>query len=805
MATPATSQTLTVGGRRIKVSNLDKVMYPATGTTKRDVLEYLAAVSGPLIRHAAGRPVTRKRWVDGVGTADDPGKVFFQKDLDRSTPEWVRRFEITHSDHVNTYPLADDLATLVWFGQIAALELHVPQWQFGPRGGIRRPDRLVLDLDPGPGVGLAGCAEVARLCREILDDLGLDPVPVTSGSKGIHLYARLDGEHTSHQASAVAKELARSLEADRPDLVISSMRRSERRGKVFIDWSQNNGNKTTIAPYSLRGRPTPTVAAPRTWAELDGDLAQLQYREVMRRVAEGPDPLAVLAPADLPEEADAGDQRDRLDLYRSRRDPDRTPEPVPSSSAPASRPAATEQPSFVIQEHHARALHWDFRLEHDGVLVSWALPKGVPTDPRKNRLAVQTEDHPLEYGTFEGEIPRGEYGGGSVTIWDSGEYELEKWRNGEEVIATLHGRRDGGLGGSARFALIHTGSGGDRNWLIHRMQLPDTPDSGSAEPETRGDHGPMLATLGTSADVGDPEDWAFEMKWDGLRVLAHVDGAGVRLVSRNGNDLTANYPELRDLPGMLRSESAVLDGELVAMRNGRPDFGLLQTRMQLTATAEIERARRSTPVRFMVFDLLELDGRSLLNTGWQRRRELLEQTIHPAESEASVQVPAVFDGDLQAAIDTSAELGLEGVVAKTRTGRYRAGRRGRTWIKIKHHRTQEVVVIGWREGRGSRSGGIGSLLLAVVGDDSELHYVGRVGTGFSSAELDDVATELRALERKTSPAEVPRADTEQVHWVTPSRVAEVEFAEWTEQGRLRQPVWRGWRPDKDPGHVVREG
>ncbi|MGO1971751.1 MAG: ATP-dependent DNA ligase [Propionibacteriaceae bacterium] len=804
MASPSKSQTLTVEGHLIKLSNLDKVLYPETGTTKRDVLEYLAAVSGPLITHASGRPVTRKRWVDGVGSRDEPGKVFFQKNLDRSAPDWVRRFDITHSDHTNAYPVVDDLATLVWFGQIAALELHVPQWQFGPRGGSRKPDRLVLDLDPGPDVALADCAAVARLCREILADLGLDPVPVTSGSKGIHLYAPLDGEHTSPQASTLAKELARSLEADHPDLVISSMRRSERKGKVFIDWSQNNANKTTIAPYSLRGRTRPTVAAPRTWPELDeADLAQLEYREVMRRVAEEPDPLDALAPAELPEDADRVDQRDRLDLYRSKRDPGRTPEPVPDAI-----PDEPDERSFVIQEHHARALHWDFRLERDGVLVSWALPKGVPTDPRKNRLAVQTEDHPLDYGTFEGEIPAGEYGGGSVSIWDAGEYQLEKWRDGEEVIATLHGRPNGGLAGPAKFALIHTGSGGERNWLIHRMDLPDDPraDDPPAEGasiETAGDYTPMLATLGTTADVGDAADWAFEMKWDGLRVLAHVGAGGVRLVSRNGNDLTESYPELSALPQFLDGGSAVLDGEIVTLRDGRPDFGLLQTRMKLTREADVERARRSTPVEFLVFDLLERNGRSLLNTAWAARRKLLEETVRSGGPRDAVQVPAVVDSDLRAAIDTSAELGLEGVVAKTRAGRYQQGRRGRTWIKIKHHRAQEVIVIGWREGRSGRAGQVGSLLLAVHDAKGELRYVGKVGTGFRSADLDEIASRLGRLERRTSPAEVPRADAKDAHWVTPSQVAEVEFAEWTDQGRLRQPSWRGWRPDKDPDHVVR--
>ncbi|WP_442908639.1 non-homologous end-joining DNA ligase [Homoserinibacter sp. YIM 151385] len=285
-----------VGGHRLQLTNLDKVLYPETGTTKRDVLDYLASVSEWMLPHIAGRPATRKRWVDGVGTADAPGEVFFQKDLGDAAPAWVRRRGIQHTEREAVYPLVDDLATLTWLGQMAALEIHVPQWRFGRNGTPRRPDRLVLDLDPGEGAGLPECVEVAGLARAILRDVGLDPRPVTSGSKGVHLYAALDGSRTSEQISAFAHELARALEADRPELVVSGMRKADRRGKVLVDWSQNSASKTTIAPYSLRGRTRPTVAAPRTWRELASpSLEQLEYPEVLRRLRRRGDPLADLS------------------------------------------------------------------------------------------------------------------------------------------------------------------------------------------------------------------------------------------------------------------------------------------------------------------------------------------------------------------------------------------------------------------------------------------------------------------------------------------------------------------------------
>src|SRR5690606_34637786 len=292
-----------VDGRRLRVTNLEKVVYPESGTTKGEILGYYSRIAPAMLPHLRGRPVTRKRWVEGTGTADAPGQSFFTKQLEQGAPDWVRRMPIEHSDGPKEYPLADDTATLAWFAQMAALELHVPQWRFTHSGGRGRPDRLVLDLDPGPGVGLAECAEVARIARGILTGMGLEPMPVTSGSKGIHLYARLPttdddtGRQTRDEVSAVAKELARLIEADHPDLATHVMAKSARGGRAFIDWSQDSASKTTIAPYSLRGRTRPWVAAPRTWEELDDPgLRHLEFDEVLERVTAGIDPLAALAP-----------------------------------------------------------------------------------------------------------------------------------------------------------------------------------------------------------------------------------------------------------------------------------------------------------------------------------------------------------------------------------------------------------------------------------------------------------------------------------------------------------------------------
>ncbi|QDP96955.1 ATP-dependent DNA ligase [Microlunatus elymi] len=850
------SQTVSVDGMLLKISNLDKVLYPATGTTKGDVIAYYTEIAPIMVPHLNGRPVTRKRWVHGVGTEAEPGAVFFQKNLDpRSTPDWVRRFAIEHRSGTNEYPIVNDLATLAWLAQLASLEIHVPQWRFDRDGSVGNPDRLVLDLDPGPGVGLAECAQVAHWARDALQAVGLELFPVTSGSKGIHLYAHLDGSHSSADASKIAKELARSLQSVHPELVVSEMAKAQRKGKVFIDWSQNNANKTTISPYSLRGRMRPTVAAPRTWDELDEDLEQLDYEELSARVGELGDLLAPLIPAEVdgPVAADSGARDrasvDRLAKYRSMRDPDRTPEPVPAE-APQVRDG--DQPMFVIQEHHARRLHYDFRLEHDGVLVSWAVPKGVPTGTKTNHLAVQTEDHPIEYGSFSGIIPQAEYGGGEVIIFDTGTFELEKWRDGREVIATLNGTKPGGVGTDCKIALIHTGGRGgqpENHWLMHLMSgsptepVPATPDELTAlhEQAARDDdlvwHSnrdedagpenpkparvsepvegpssvvdfppeikPMLASTAEETDFSDERDWAFEMKWDGVRAVCYLAGGQAKILSRRGLESSVSYPEIVDALSGIAVDNAILDGEIVALDDhGRPSFSRLQNRMNLTQPTDVARARRTTPVQLVIFDVLYLDGRSLVKEHYVDRRRRLQELITDG---GRIQVPPSFDGDLETALSASESLGLEGVVAKRRTSIYQAGSRGRTWLKIKNFKTQEVVVGGWRDGNGRRAGTVGALLIGVPDEVGRLRYAGRVGSGFSDAELERIAKQFRSMARDDCPLDdVPRIDTRDAHWIEPRLVGEVSYGEWTDDHRLRHPVWRGWRPDKTPDDVRME-
>jgi bifunctional non-homologous end joining protein LigD len=469
---------------------------------------------------------------------------------------------------------------------------------------------------------------------------------------------------------------------------------------------------------------------------------------------------------------------DRLQAYRGKRAFEETPEPA---GGEASADGACR---FVVHEHHARRLHWDLRLERGGVLVSWAVPKGIPDDPATNHLAVHTEDHPLEYLDFEGDIPKGQYGAGKILIWDRGTYEAEKFRD-DEVILTFHGERLQG-----RYVLFRTR--GD-DWMIHRMDPPVDPGREPLPDDIR----PMMARLGDLPR--DEERYAFEVKWDGVRALVRIETGRLSLTSRTGRDITMQYPELRALGPELGARPALLDGEIVAFdEQGKPSFELLQSRIHLTGEAAIRRKMRECPVTLMLFDVLHLDGHSTMARPWTERREILENLHLEGQS---WRTPSVQRGEGRPLFEATKEQGLEGIVAKRMDSFYEPGRRSGAWIKVKHVTRQEFVIGGWMPGEGRRRESLGALLVGYY-EDGKLRYAGRVGTGFDEADLKRLKDLLAPLERPTSPFEAGEKPPKGAVFVEPRLVAEVEFTEWTRTGSLRQPSYKGLRDDVDPEDVV---
>ncbi len=479
---------------------------------------------------------------------------------------------------------------------------------------------------------------------------------------------------------------------------------------------------------------------------------------------------------------------DKLHTYRAKRDFGKTGEP---DGAASGKDGAAR---FVVQEHHATRLHWDLRLEHGGVLASWAIPNGIPADPADNRLAVHTEDHPLEYLDFHGKIPAGEYGAGTMTIWDHGTFETHLWDD-KKVEITFHGERLSG-----RYGLFPIGQrgreGSEKDWMIHRMDAPADPDR-EAMPER------ILPMLAGSGELPAREEkWSFEVKWDGVRAIAYVKPGRLRLESRNLNDITETYPEVRGILRDLGMREAVFDGEIVAFGDdGRPSFERLQRRINVSSASAVRRLSASTPVVYAIFDLLYIDGHSLMALPYEERRARLDalELAGPAW-----RAPANHPGRGHALLDATEAQGLEGIVAKRLDSRYEPGRRTGAWIKIKHVTRQELVICGWLPGEGRRTDRIGALLMGYWTDDGRLDYAGRVGTGFTERTLNELARRLGPLRRADSPFDDAPKLPRNAAYVEPDLVAEIEFREWTTEGVMRAPSFKGLRTDKDAAEVVRE-
>jgi len=467
-----------------------------------------------------------------------------------------------------------------------------------------------------------------------------------------------------------------------------------------------------------------------------------------------------------------------LGEYERKRDQKKTPEPFGGKRR-------GKQPLFVVQRHEARRLHYDFRLERGGALASWAVPKGVPLEPGQQHLAVHVEDHPLDYATFEGEIPQGQYGAGSVEIWDKGTYELVEEKRDGGLTVRLHGKK---LDGTWTLIPAHL-DGKEQNWLIVRKRDETVAAKGAGR-----DYAPMLATLSDSNQIPRVDGWEYEIKWDGYRIVARVAVGEAVLRSRKDQDYSQRFANVaKELVKALKTPDCVVDGEVCALdEEGRPSFSAMQ------------QGKPDTPIVYYVFDLLEVEGEPVIDLTLSERRKRLRKLLDGRNR--TVQFSQPFE-DGQALYEAAKERRLEGVMGKKTDSRYEPGKRSRYWLKFKTHGEQEFVIAGYTRGKGRREWSFGSLVLATYGAEG-LEWAGNVGTGFDDAEQEKLLKKLRPLERKTSPfampPKMPRVRKDDVVWVEPKLVAEASFAEWTHDRRLRAPVYLGLRTDKDATEVRRE-
>jgi bifunctional non-homologous end joining protein LigD len=839
-------------GHRVRLSNLDKVFWPDEGYTKGDLLAYYYNVSDLIVPYLAGRPLTLKRMPNGIAgdffyekEAPPTTPEWMRGCAVQSAGTGESRWGPVKHETIN-YLMVEDTASLLFVANLGCIEFHPLHSRCG---SIERPDYLFFDLDPFEPATFEDVLIVARHIRVICDRLGLQAYPKISGATGMQVYVPLVPRFTYTQVREFVGAIGHLIRKADPDRVTMEWEVRKRTGKVFIDHNMNRVGANIAAVYSVRPEPGATVSTPLTWDEAeDGDVRPDHFTiatvwdrfgsmddpfrgvlanhqdistalealgvsqdDVMPDTASesirfGPDWAASKppgpgvpkrranpgesAPKTRPrgkgpkgEEVIARSKDPKLGEYLTMRDFGETPEPAGGD------PSATGN-SFVIQKHDATRLHYDLRLERDGVLVSWAVPRGLPFEKGDRRLAVHTEDHPMEYASFEGNIPKGHYGAGEVVIWDEGTYDLLEWTD-KKVSFRLHGRRHRG-----EFHLVKTGREQD-DWLVFLSKPPE----GEEPPAPPQPMLPMLAQAG-GKPFDDPR-WMFEPKLDGIRALVYTTMDSTKLVSRTGRDQTASYPELRMIHNRVTSVNAVVDGEIVAVdKEGRSSFERLQQRMNLASPAEIERARRQFPVELYAFDLLWLDGEDLTHLSLTERRSRLEEVTVPGGK--GLQLTLVTPEEGVQFYEAAKRLGFEGVMAKRAGSRYHPGKRSPDWRKIKILNRQDCVIIGWTPGQGRRDTAFGALLLGAY-RDGELIWIGQVGTGFTDGLLDRLMEQLQELETDEPPVKDPALrKVKGARWVRPELVADVEYLQMTAGGKLRAPSFKGLRPDKLPEDCILE-
>jgi DNA ligase D-like protein (predicted ligase)/DNA ligase D-like protein (predicted polymerase)/DNA ligase D-like protein (predicted 3'-phosphoesterase) len=799
--------------RELRLSNLDKLFWPEEGYTKGDLLAYYYNVSDLLLPHLERRPLTMKRMPDGVD-----GDSFYEKTAPSHTPEWIHRCTVLSEDAKEgriDYLTVDDLATLLFVANLGAIEMHPLHSRCSD---TIHPDYLFFDLDPFPPYTYEDVLTVARHIKVLLDQLGLTAYPKTSGATGMQIYMPLEaGRWTYAEVRAFVGTCGRLIGRADPDRVTMAWRIADRTGKTFIDHNMNRQGANIAAAYSLRPEPRAPVSTPLTWDEVEaGGFEPQDFRidnvwerfarvgDLWAPVREGPaqDLTEAMEALDVQVEDDPGGPLPRtaaktveaktsdeialaskdpaLFEYVRRREfgPEGTTEPAPGDEAGQGN-------SFVIHKHRATRLHYDVRLERDGALPSWAVPKGLPTAKGDKRMAVRTEDHPLEYGKFEGTIPEGHYGAGEVRIFDNGWYEPIEWTD-TKVSFRLHGRRYPDL----EFHFVKT----KRDWLAflasaQTRQLIASPPRFS----------PMLAEAGQEAF--DDDGWWFEPKLDGIRCLAEMSTGETVLRTRTGRDATAQYPEIHMIHELVDQVNAVIDGEIVAFdADGRVSFEALQGRMNLANPREIDRARKRLPVSLVAFDILWLDGHDLTGLPLEQRRELLSLVV---EEDDRLRITAHVVGEGTVMIAAAEEQQLEGVVAKRIGSPYAPGRRTDAWRKIKLRQTQDCVILGFTPGQGGRGKTFGALLVGAY-DDGDLRWVGQVGSGLTDTQLTTMLERLQGL-TTAEPAVEELRDVKGAVFVEPTLVCEVEYLEMTKgTGKMRAPVFKRMRDDKLPEDCVLE-
>jgi bifunctional non-homologous end joining protein LigD len=859
---PGKQEVVEVGGHELSISNLDKVFFPGTGFTKGDVIAFYSEIADALLPHLRDRPLTMKRFPDGV-----TGKFFYEKNAPKHTPNWVKTFPVPRTEggpDIN-YILCNDRATLVWLANLADIEKHV---LLARQPKLNVPTSIVFDLDPGAPAGILQCAEVALHLRDLLKKWKLETFVKVSGSKGLHLTVPLNTPVTYEVTQPFAKSVAELVTSEMPKLVVAEMSKEVRKGKVFIDWSQNSDFKTTVCVYAVRAKGTaPLVSMPVEWSELARALKRKDAKALLftpqaalkrikkvgdlfapvlklkqklpaafvKALGAGPPPKMHRWPRnEKPAKAASGDTS--LRAYRAKRDFSKTAEPEAAATSKALTKKRHHR--YVIQKHEASHLHYDWRLEMEGVLRSWAVPKGPPMQVKEARLAMHVEDHPIAYEHFEGTIPPGNYGAGTVMVWDYGVYEditgnaAAAFHSGKMHIVLkgekLEGEwilvKDKREPESNRWLLIKAGKSlkplsakmDDRSALTKRSMAAIAKANDAQWKSSRPASSSRGKRGGRSVEEARPEfvdpmkckaitelpergDWFYEIKFDGYRCMVVKDSDTLRLLSRNENDFNERFPKLAKAFERFTGRF-VIDGEVVALDGeGRPSFQLLQNSKA-----------KPTGIYFYAFDLLNQDGEDLQRMPLEERRERLNALL--AGVLDPIRLSPLLPGSPRQVLKAVEKLGLEGVVAKRQGSLYESGERSGAWIKQRIDKMQEFVIGGYVPGTNT----FDSLLIGVY-EDKTFRFVAKVKDGFVPRLRAEVFREFKGLGTETCPfvnlpekkgarrgEAITKEKMSECRWLKPKLVCQVAFVEWTDTGNLRHAKFVAMRDDKSAPEVIRE-
>jgi len=769
-----TSHFVSVGMRKIELSNLKKILFPDDDILKAEVIEYYLKIAPTILGHVKGRPLSFVRYPNGIY-----GERFFQKNSPDWTPDWIDHIALGDEKKID-YILATEEASLVWLANLACLEIH-QMHSYKPN--FDKPDYIVFDLDPPEGYRFSQLIDIALNLRQHLEGFGYHAFVKTTGGKGVHLLLPIEPNYNFHTVFDVASKMAKPFVESNAQTTTLHIKKESRKGRVLVDIYRNRPSQTIVSPYSIRGIPGAPVSMPLDWDHLVDvkNPKEFNIQTAIDWVIHEGDAWEAMAAYAVKIHTDRKQIKkqkkdlkasrsyktpEKLKKYTKKRHFEKTKEPHPED-------VGGEGTAFVIHRHHASRLHYDLRLERDGTLKSWAVPKGLPPRPGIKRLAVAVEDHPIEYLVFDGEIPKGQYGGGRMWIYASGKYEITKNKKNGFYFRLKSQELNG------EYRIYQTK---DNNWILERV---DTPQVNWVQDKIE----PMLANSQSAPPESD--EYIYEVKWDGIRASISIDEGELTIRSRNQNNISKSFPELLIPEKAFRATSALFDAEIVCLEDGgKPNFQHVINRLQQRSDSAIERGRKKFPVYCYVFDCLYLDGRSLINEPLIKRREWMIDAIR---KDTPYRISESVDEGLHL-FEAAKNMGLEGIVAKERTGRYHPGKRSDTWLKIKVRNTTECFILGYTKGKGDRASAFGALHISSY-NGKGLNYLGKVGTGFDTRKLKSIFTELIKIKKcKRLIKEKPIDDSSTI-WIEPRLICEVQYASVTKNGTLREPVFIRLRPD----------